>query len=486
MSSADGGVGSKGAALRHELNQWVEGELACYDSHSAGRIRSPKLVRDSLWDSHLFTPFEIHVLDCPLIQRLRGVSQTALAHLVYPGATHNRFQHSLGMAIVMDRIVRGLQPRLNRIDGKKLRESVRSLRLASLLHDVGHGAFSHASETFYGDDEGIQDWIVHLGLREHFPPHELLSYLIITSGPFRRFIEDVAHSYKTEVPDLEFIGRLIIGKPTDVSWLFISELVNGVFDADKLDYLSRDSHMTGVKLVIDVDRIANTVEVLRGGRSDGERHLGICINGAHAVEQIVFNKILLWTSVYHHHKVRASACMIHGLFETIQSNPEDCSFQLSSVVDYLRNKEPQFLDPAGKTNDVAQYIRCLSNRSLLKRALVLSPLLMLLDSDERDQNFHEFLRKCDEEPGFVLKLRRDLHAMVTAEGIDTTGSLQQYWFDIPAPLRFREPSQCLVRNINGQVELLHSTPSHHLREGCWERIHAFLAHSKTTIQQAVN
>ena len=98
---------------------------------------------------------------------------------------------------------------------------------------------------------------------------------------------------------------------------YLSDLVNGPFDADKLDYMPRDAYFAGLKMDVDLDRIAYTclVDERAGGHP---RRLCSDISGAHNLEQILFNKILLYSSMYHHHKVRTAVCMLKSMFEIIK------------------------------------------------------------------------------------------------------------------------------------------------------------------------
>ena len=244
--------------LATAVAEWVTQTLEAYSYHSALKVRAPKLIRDGLWDSHLFQPFEVHVLDSPILQRLRWVSQTALTQFVYPSATHTRFQHTLGTVIVLDRLLAAVTAKLP-VDERELLDPslVRHLRLAALLHDVGHGVFSHASESYYGQDPGLQWWRSHLRKRGgSAKAHEVLSYLIVTSEPFRDFMDEVMAKYDVPVLDLQHVGDMIVGCSTTPLNDYMRDLINGVFDVDKLDYISRDAYSTGIKMVLDLDRLA--------------------------------------------------------------------------------------------------------------------------------------------------------------------------------------------------------------------------------------
>jgi HD superfamily phosphohydrolase len=220
-------------------------------------------------DSH-----ERDIIDTKVFQHLRSLHQLALAHLVYPGATHTRFDHSLGAFHVAGGLADALvQSRSDR----------RLVRLAVLLHDIGHGPFGHAGEPI---------------LKKHSSPtvfegkqeskiHELISAKIILEN------EELAHFLSTK--DREHIVGLLAGTFGDT---YLHEIVSGPIDADKQDYLLRDSHFTGVKYgIYDQERLKNTLHVHEDGE---ERMLAISIDGLHTLEQFVLAKYYMTTQVYRH------------------------------------------------------------------------------------------------------------------------------------------------------------------------------------------
>lgn len=128
------------------LQAWVERQLRPVASGESGRI-----IHDPLLGTNFFAAHEIARMDTPLLQRLRPIAQTALADLVYPGARHSRFAHTLGTVALVERYVRTLRAHGRRGDNPLIAAVDRwELNLAALLHDVGHAFFSHSSEAPYG------------------------------------------------------------------------------------------------------------------------------------------------------------------------------------------------------------------------------------------------------------------------------------------------------------------------------------------------
>jgi len=231
-------------------------------------------IRDPV---HGFIYRESHerdLIDTKLFQRLRSLHQLALAYLVYPGATHTRFDHSLGAFHVAG----GLAKALVQSDAEK-----RLVRLATLLHDVGHGPFSHVAEPIL---QKHSSKIVFAGKAES-KIHELISAkIILENTELREFLSD---------RDRQNIVGLLDGS---FGHSYLHEIVSGPIDADKQDYLLRDSYFTGVKYgIYDQERLKNT---LRVHEDNDDMVLAISIDGLHALEQFVLAKYYMTTQVYRH------------------------------------------------------------------------------------------------------------------------------------------------------------------------------------------
>ena len=169
--------------LQDELSAWIERQFANWQSV---RLAGPKVIRDPIHQFIRLEPHEVGVLDTPIVQRLRHIHQTALTFLVYPGANHSRLEHSLGT-------LSSAQSMLEAIAWtQQLDERIRvHVRLAALLHDVGHVLFSHLGESVLAERfpevaRGLQDEPYH-GQPRFFGEAavgEALAYLIINSPPF--------------------------------------------------------------------------------------------------------------------------------------------------------------------------------------------------------------------------------------------------------------------------------------------------------------
>ena len=187
-------------------------------------------INDPLFGLIELNEVESYILDTPLFQRLRGIKQLALAYYVYPTATHDRFTHSLGVFHLTKEITLELNKKSTNILDNL---SVKNLKMAALLHDLGHFPFSHSLE-FHGkqDDFSIKNFPFFL----KFPHEEFGVYLIQNS-----YIKDILldNGY-----DIDLICNLIQGK--GIENLILSRIINWELDSDRLDYILRDSFFTGV------------------------------------------------------------------------------------------------------------------------------------------------------------------------------------------------------------------------------------------------
>jgi HD superfamily phosphohydrolase len=241
--------------------------------------RDLEVIRDPLWDNIRLDRPALMALDTPAVQRLRYVRQVGHAFLVYPGATHTRFEHALGAYHLTRRALASLEERgeLERVAD----EDCLAVRLAALLHDIGHYPFSHALE------------------EAGFPSHEQLGVAKLVQGELgERLVRIGGPNF---APTL---GALIRG--TSASPL--QGLISGSLDLDKIDYLSRDARMCGVPYgTVDVDRLLATLTLVE--TAPGRFEVGVLEKGVSALESLLFAKYQMYRNVYWHHAVRSATCM---------------------------------------------------------------------------------------------------------------------------------------------------------------------------------
>ncbi len=244
----------------------------------------PFRIRDPIHRFIELSEQERRAIDARCFQRLRGIKQLAMTHLVYPGAEHTRFEHSLGVCHLAGRIAQEIE----------LDEDQRHVvRAAGLLHDVGHGPFSHVSENVL-DDRGKCSGV-----------HEAISMALIRSD------EELRGALGSELCDraaqlLEDGGRGVRSAASDIA--------SGPTDADKLDYLRRDSHYAGVSYgEYDLDRLLDTMRVIEV--SEQETYLGFEHGGVWAVEGLLLARHHMHRQVYGHKTRVATDIMVERAIE---------------------------------------------------------------------------------------------------------------------------------------------------------------------------
>lgn len=251
----------------------------------------PRIFRDPIHALTSIQPgddFLHHLIDAPEFQRLRRVRQLGVSHLTYPGAEHTRFNHSMGVLHVAQRMLEVL---LNRYGadsqvGRIIGEHGRSVRAAALLHDTGHGAFSHLMERAFPSTA----------------EHEERSQRMI-AGPD----SSIPAILKKAGLDPNTVAD-IVGKRCPHR--FLQDMVSSSLDADRMDYLLRDAHFTGVRYgIYDLEWLLNSLclGTLTSGQGDGDDLLRLCLDhkrGLHSAEQLLLARQHMSVQVYFHKSTR--------------------------------------------------------------------------------------------------------------------------------------------------------------------------------------
>lgn len=252
-------------------------------------------IRDTIHGFVYRSDQEESLIDSKVFQRLRGIKQLAFANLVYPGALHTRFDHSIGVMHIGGRMAEQL-----RLDEKD--QDI--IRLACLLHDVGHGPFSHVSEELLEKFSDISSDI------EREEIHEKITCSIIKN------LKDLDLTEKQKEKIIDLI------QSTNQESLTKS-IITGPIDADKQDYLLRDSYYCGVKYgIFDLERLIESLVTVDKGV---EKVIAVKESGIHAIEQFVISKYYMSTQVYRH-KIRlvTDAMIINAL--TLGITEDNISF----------------------------------------------------------------------------------------------------------------------------------------------------------------
>jgi len=246
-----------------------------------------KIIRDSIHGNIKLEGLFLDLVETPEIQRLYNIKQLGLAHLVFPGAHHTRLEHSLGTYYMASQAVEKLD-----LDNHERH----IVSCAALLHDIGHGPFSHTLESILRNSLGID----HVDLTEkiifgEYETFDAREKKTITSSS----VDDTLDNHSV---DKKKIAEIIRGKTHEKPYL--SQLLNSAIDVDQLDYLIRDAYYTGVSYgMIDVERFLQTLTI-------NKNNLMIKRKGVGVVENILMARGLMYSSVYFHKTVRIAELML--------------------------------------------------------------------------------------------------------------------------------------------------------------------------------
>jgi hypothetical protein len=274
-------------------------------------------IRDAVSGDIIPTPAQLGLIDDPNVQRLSSIRQLGFAYLVYPGANHTRFEHSLGTMVVTREIVESAT-------GERDEE----LECAGLLHDIGHPAFSH-----------FADKLLKIYLHTD---HEKLGEERIMENQLRDRINDAGLSLKKIIGYFRGVGK--------------GGIITGALGSDRLDYLIRDARYTGVAYgLIDYPNIRSKMAIYKGNPAIYE-------SGLRAGEQILLARYFMFQSVYMHHATLIAQGMYErAVINAIESGKMEKE-ELKTLNDWqMLSRLTQIKESAGMANRLA-------GRRLFKRA----------------------------------------------------------------------------------------------------------------------
>jgi len=264
-------------------------------------------IRDPIHGTLQVSRAEMAVIDHPAYQRLRFIKQLGLADLAFPGATHTRYSHGLGTQHVATRMLEALlrHYELAAPDAARLRQA---LRLAALFHDLGHAPMSHTTERFMPKvaDLGLGDWATGSGERR--ASHEDYTLAIVTRSGLRRVIEE---RFSDAGVSPEDVATIVAGHaPTEAAmqsfivdgrdWLpLLVQCVSSELDADRMDYLLRDSHYAGVPYGrYDHEWLLENILPVE---QDGRIYLGLSARASFGFEDYLLSRHHMFLAVYLNH-----------------------------------------------------------------------------------------------------------------------------------------------------------------------------------------
>lgn len=268
-----------------------------------------KVIRDPIHGYIEIDDLAIAIIDTVEMQRLRRIRQLGFSYLVYPGANHTRFEHSLGTYHLMNVLLETLEV---------AKEEEKELIVASLIHDVGHGPYSHVTEPLLKKFTGKS--------------HEDIEDIIFKQDTeAESSATTIAEVLEEHYMDKRKIVGYIKGEKVEYGdERDFSKILNGEIDVDKMDYLVRDSYYTGVAYgVVDNIRLIQGLDFFKGS-------LVITEKGILPAEYLLFSRFLMYPTVYNHHTSRIAQLMLLKALDAFiesKSEPEDYAVALRKMDD---------------------------------------------------------------------------------------------------------------------------------------------------------
>nr|WP_281719780.1 HD domain-containing protein [Nitrosomonas nitrosa] len=377
-------------------------------------------IQDPIHGGIMFGPIEKGIIDHPSFQRLHGLRQNSLLYLIFPSANHTRFDHSVGVMFLADRLLESIlanQRRIcmrsasrteyqepYRVDGEIIEQALQRLegnqyyklilRIAALFHDIGHGPLSHLFDELFPTPQWIDSLVQEV---EYKHIHERIRKITDTSKPIRHEIMSCAVATSTLLQCREAFGPYdidvqeviadvcaIIDEKMEPSRNFKIELchpqklfhdvLSSDLDVDRMDYLLRDSHMAGVKYgIYDPSRIFKSM-CFYAHRDTGDLRLAVRHSGIGALEDLLISRYEMHSQIYGHKTNRACSAMLTTIQNDLKvsgRNWYDGSKMLSDLTTMFCGLDDQrFIRCLLEEKENAEKVREIARKLFIERRLV--------------------------------------------------------------------------------------------------------------------
>jgi len=291
-------------------------------------------IKDPVYGYVYITEAEKEVIDSFPLQRLRRLRQLAGAEFVYPGANHTRFEHSIGVMYLA-----GLLAENPNLTQHLSEDNIQMIRIAALLHDVGHGPFSHVFE--------------HLLVKFLDKTHEDINVWVVQESELKDTIKELGY-------DPSVVAKLSVGRLHKPGGAFMDQIIRSAVDVDKLDFVVRDTYHTGAEYgYVDVFRIIHMLDVI-------DENLAVDLGALSALESFILARIESFKSIYFHRVGRAAQIMIVMAMEAAKDELGLVEFK--SPEDYLAFDDYSVWTMLKKCKKSRRIIENLERRRLLKCA----------------------------------------------------------------------------------------------------------------------
>lgn len=408
------------AEIYDEVTQFSNRTLSEYNRNLGRRKNgvsgnNRKEIFDAVWGNIEFFGGEVFILDSPLLQRLRKIKQLGLAYYVYCGCDYSRFYHTIGVTYLADRMADAINRCDFGIDDKRKKYFKAVVRLAAIFHDSGHMFLSHVSEHYFAKSplyprnqtvkKALEEFEKKAGKSTAL--HELLSCMIVNTEAVHNLlklvvsgIDGIGKISDEEISELtEYISSLIVGVPIDREILPYSSIINGPIDADKCDYLSRDSHATRVPVAVDISRITQKLSVVEtddintsllwhedASIKNKFYELAMIDSAEKALFQLCIARTIMFDSVYYHHKVLTAETGFRNILNQLSNLKKPIFTTFSEILEYTDEDFNYYFfemlkldrssddgDDCDKLDNIYRQLVRLYERNMAKRVVCLMP-----------------------------------------------------------------------------------------------------------------
>jgi hypothetical protein len=291
-------------------------------------------IKDPIYGYVYITETEKNIIDSFPVQRLRRLRQLAGAEYVYPAANHTRFEHSVGVMYLAGKLVQNAN-----LSQHLSEDEAQMVKIAALLHDVGHGAFSHIFEQLLNKFLGKS--------------HEDMTKWIVEKSELKDILKKLGFSPKA-------ISKLAIGELNKPGKAFIDQIIQSSVDVDKLDFIVRDTYHTGAEYgYVDIFRLIHTLDLI-------DENLAVNIGAISALESFIIARVESFKSIYFHRVGRAVQIMLAQAME--KANEELGLTNFKTTEEYLALDDYTVWTMLRKCEESRGIIEDIERRRLLKCA----------------------------------------------------------------------------------------------------------------------
>lgn len=291
-------------------------------------------IKDPVFGYVYITEAEKEIIDSFPVQRLRRLRQLAGSEYVYPGANHTRFEHSVGVMYLA-----GLLAENPHLSSYFSEEDYQTIRIAALLHDVGHGPFSHIFE--------------HLLEKFLKKTHEDMNVWVVRESELKDVLSKLGY-------DVNMIAKLSVGWLHQPGRAFMDQIIRSAIDVDKLDFVVRDTYHTGAQYgYVDIFRLIHMIDVL-------DENLAVDLGALSALESFIIARIESFKSIYFHRVGRAAQLMLAMAMEKAKDELGLVGFKTPE--DYLAFNDYTVWTMLKQCEKSREIVEALEKRKLLKCA----------------------------------------------------------------------------------------------------------------------